>query len=308
MKEYAYGQQPSDIPVKALGLGWLAGVRHLKTSTATSSFWHTHPQIQLLYCIRGEFSYEFRSCPPVVLTAGHLIVIPAGMEHRLNEAIDPAGHRVELLLGTGREKSAFRLFPASLAQTLIAELSERICTPVACTRALADLFLELDGLAARGGPHAAEDLALARTLAALILQRCTAQPAHAAQPRGGTRLMDEAVAWLQAHFAEDIRMERLVAYMGYSRSRLFELFKAQTGLSPADWLARYRIKEARRLLKASAAPVAKIARACGYASPQYFNAAFRRATGLTPSQWRAAPAETAATDGLRRTDRGASRS
>ena len=44
MKEYAYGQQPSDIPVKALGLGWLAGVRHLKTSTATSSFWHTHPQ------------------------------------------------------------------------------------------------------------------------------------------------------------------------------------------------------------------------------------------------------------------------
>lgn len=286
MKEYAYGQQPSDLAAKALGLGWVAGVRHLKTSTATSSFWHVHPQIQLLYCFRGEFSYEFRSCPPVVLTAGHLIVIPARMEHRLNEAIDPAGHRVEILVGTGREKAAYRLFPAATAQALIAELSERICTPVPCARVLSDLFRELDELAARGGVRSAQDLALARTLCTLILQRCTRQPTHAAPLRTGTRLMDEAVAWLKSHYAEDIRMERLVSYMGYSRSRLFDLFKAATGLSPADWLARYRIKQARRMLKASDAPVAKIARACGFSSPQYFNAAFRRATGATPSQWR----------------------
>lgn len=290
MKEYAYGQQPSDLPVKTLGLGWLAGVRHLKTSTATSSFWHTHREIQLLYCIRGEFSYEFRSCPPVVLTAGHLIVIPAGMEHRLNEAIDPAGHRVELLIGTGGEKATFRLFSTAVARSLVAALSERICTPVACSRELTGLFLELDGLASRTTGLSAEEIALARTLSCLILQRCTVQHRNAAAPRTDTRLMDEAVTWLKNHYAEDIRMERLVAYMGYSRSRLFELFKADTGLTPADWLARYRIKTARRMLKASDAPIAKIARACGFSSPQYFNAAFRKATGLSPSEWRATPA------------------
>lgn len=286
MKEYAYGQQPSDIPVKSLGLGWLAGIRHLKTSTATSSYWHTHPQIQLLYCIRGEFSYEFRSCPPVVLTAGHLIVIPAHMEHRLNEAIDPAGHRVELLIGSGGEKAVFKLCSPHVAKTMIAALSERICTPLPSTRALTELFLELDEFAARGRPLSSEELTLARTLCYHILLHCAIHPRAAAPVKTDARLMDEAIAWLKAHYAEDIRMDRLVDYMGYSRSRLFELFKAETGLSPADWLARYRIKTARHLLKSSDASIARIARACGFASPQYFNAAFRKATGLSPSQWR----------------------
>lgn len=289
MKEYAYGQQPSDISVKALGLGWLAGIRHLKTSTAKSSFWHAHPQAQLLYCIRGEFSYEFRSCPSVVLTAGHLIVIPAHMEHRLNEAIDPAGHRVELLIGSGEEKSSFRLFPTSVARTLVAALSDHICTPVVCSRELTGLFLELDGLASRKEELSPAEIALARTLCCLILQRYSAnqrKTTATSTAKSDARLMDEAIAWLKSHYAENIRMERLVAYMGYSRSRLFELFKAETGLSPADWLARYRIKTARRMLKSSDAPIAKIARACGFSSPQYFNAAFRKATGVSPTQWR----------------------
>lgn len=286
MNEHAYGQQPSDISPSRLGLGWLAGIRHLQSSAATSSYWHTHPQIQLLYCFRGEFGYEFRRCPPVVLTAGHLIVTPANMEHRLREAINPAGHRVELLIGTGREKAGFRLCPPKVAQALIAALAGRICTPIPCTRTLAGLFHELDGLAARGQSLDPEGLVLARTLGHLILLHGARHPRTGTTVRAGTRVMDEAIAWLKAHYAEDVRMDRLVDYMGYSRSRLFELFKAKTGLSPADWLARYRIRTARRLLRASGAPVARIARTCGFSSPQYFNAAFRKATGLTPSQWR----------------------
>ena len=77
-----------------------------------------------------------------------------------------------------------------------------------------------------------------------------------------------------------------MSYMGYSRSRLFELFKHETGLTPADWLSRYRIKWARKLLRSTSLPIAEIARACGYASAQYFNAAFKKQTGSTPSEWR----------------------
>ena len=99
--------------------------------------------------------------------------------------------------------------------------------------------------------------------------------------------MDEAVAWLEHHFAENVRMDRLVAYMGYSRSRLFDLFRKHTGLSPADYLARYRIRTARKMLETTDRKVSDVARACGFSTPQYFNAAFRRLTGLAPSEWRA---------------------
>ena len=294
MAKYAYGQQPSDLRDGELGLGWLAGVRHLKSLSATGSFWHTHEQIQLLYCIRGEFSYEFRNHAPVVLTAGHFIAIPAHMAHRHLQAIDPAGHRVEMLIRTRLSgKSAFGVFPPAQVARLVAGLARRACTPVPCSRELSALFLELDELAARGGKHrhTPDELALARTLSCLILQRCT--PSSRVQPEppessNGTRLMNEAVDWLKAHAAERVRLNRLVSYMGYSRSRLFELFRRHTGLTPADWLMRYRIKAARRRLETTRDPVAQVAADCGFSSAQYFNDVFRRQTGVTPSAWRKA--------------------
>ena len=293
MAKYAYGQQPSDLRDGELGLGWLAGVRHLKSLSATGSFWHTHEQIQLLYCIRGEFSYEFRSHAPVVLTAGHFIAIPAHMAHRHLQAIDPAGHRVEMLIRTHLPgKGAFGLFPPTLVARLVAGLSRRACAPVSCSRELSALFLELDELAARGGKsrRSADELALARTLSCLILQRCTpssrVQPEPPPEPSGGNRLMNEAVGWLKAHAAERVRLNRLVSYMGYSRSRFFELFRRHTGLTPADWLVRYRIKAARKRLETTNDPVAQVAADCGFSSAQYFNDVFRRQTGATPSAWR----------------------
>lgn len=291
MAKYAYGQQPSDLRDGELGLGWLAGVRHLKSLSATGSFWHTHEQIQLLYCIRGEFGYEFRDHPPVVLTAGHFIVIPPQMEHRHLQAIDPAGHRVEMLISTRvPRKTAFGLFSPTQGAQFISGLSQRTCTPVPCSHELSSLFLELDELAARES-HSANDLALARTLSCLILQRCSRPSRVSQEPQGGqgeTRLMDEAVDWLKAHYAERVRLNRLVSYMGYSRSRLFELFRRHTGLTPADWLMRYRIKAARKRLETTKDPVAQVAADCGFSSAQYFNDVFRRQTGTTPSAWRRA--------------------
>ena len=291
MAKYAYGQQPSDLRDEALGLGWLAGIRHLKSLSATGSFWHVHEQIQLLYCIRGEFGYEFRDHPPVVLTAGHFIVIPPRMEHRHLQAIDPAGHRVEMLIRTRiPRKTAFGLFSTTLGAQLISGLTQRTCTPVPCSHKLSSLFLELDELAARES-HSPDDLALARTLSCLILQRCSRPSRIPQEPQEAlseTRLMDEAVEWLRAHYAERVRMNRLVSYMGYSRSRLFELFKRHTGLTPADWLARHRVKMTRKLLETTSDPISKIAADCGCASSQYFNDVFRKQTGSTPSAWRKA--------------------
>ena len=291
MARYAYGQQPADLRDSDLGLGWIAGVKHLKSLSATGSFWHVHEQIQLLYCIRGEFGYEFRNRPPVVLTAGHFIVIPPKTEHRHLQAIDPAGHRVEMLIRPRPPRqSPFGLFSPALGARLVAGLAKDVCIPISCPRELSALFNELDAFAAgKSRARSPEDLALARTLAVLILQRCVHSDRTSREPSAPsneTRLMDEALDWLKTHYAERIRMNRLVSYMGYSRSRLFELFKRHTGLTPADWLARYRIKIARKKLETSSVSIARIAADCGFSSAQYFNDVFRKQTGSTPSAWR----------------------
>ena len=147
--------------------------------------------------------------------------------------------------------------------------------------------------AAAGGRPRADDLALARTLACLILQRYVAQLRAAPESVGHAGKTDamivaEAVQWLERHFAEKIDVSQLVAYIGYSRSRLFEIFKKHAGLSPGDWLMRYRIKRAREMLATDEPAISDISAACGFSSPQYFNYVFKKQTGATPSEWRAA--------------------
>ena len=283
-----YGQQPSDLDERHLKLGWVKGVRHLKSLSAAGSFWHTHDAVQLLYCIKGEFGYEFEDRASVILPAGRFIVIPAGLPHRHVQAIDPAGHRIEILLAHPRtRRGAFVGFTPRDYRDLLAQLLTRRCRPLPVTRELAALFIELDGLAERGARAlSATELALARALATMILLR-TADPRRVPSAKAPTRLMEEAVSWLKAHYAERVRIERLVAYMGYSKSRFFTLFKEHTGLTPSDWLGRYRIRQAQRRLQATDLDIARVAKESGFASPQYFIACFRRHTGTTPSQWRA---------------------
>jgi len=74
--------------------------------------------------------------------------------------------------------------------------------------------------------------------------------------------------------------------MGYGASRLCQLFKARTGLAPLEWLIRYRIEQAGKLLKDSGFPVAEIARRVGFDDPSFFARVFRKRTGLSPSSYR----------------------
>ena len=291
MRTYAYGQTPPDIGERDFSTPWLVGVRHLKAPAAGESFWHAHDEAQIMYCFKGEYGYEFEGRPPAVLAAGHFISIPAGVRHRHVQAIDPAGHRIELLVRERGGKGRFALFPPSVAASLVASLLAAACRPHRASRDLARVFLRLDAFAARGARDLSPaELALARALASLALLACAGADAGedfaADGAKADARLMDEAVTWLERHFAENVRMDRLVAYMGYSRSRLFDLFRKHTGLTPADYLARFRVRAARELLETTDRKVADIARACGFASPQYFNAAFRRQTGVTPTAWR----------------------
>lgn len=73
---------------------------------------------------------------------------------------------------------------------------------------------------------------------------------------------------------------------GTSRSVLHERFKAELGDSPAAWLRRRRLGQAKDLLWRTDLAVTAIAQRCDYATSQRFSTAFREATGLTPLAWR----------------------
>lgn len=64
--------------------------------------------------------------------------------------------------------------------------------------------------------------------------------------------------------------------------------RAASGLSALDLLQDRLLREARRLLAYTVAPVAEVARDLGFNEPSYFSRYFARRAGQAPQDYRAA--------------------
>lgn len=80
----------------------------------------------------------------------------------------------------------------------------------------------------------------------------------------------------------------LGASVGMSRSGFFERFRDAVGETPGQYLTRWRIHVATRLLREGEASVGSIARQVGYATEASFSNAFTRVMGIRPGAYRRA--------------------
>ncbi|MEO9227988.1 MAG: AraC family transcriptional regulator [Devosia sp.] len=97
-----------------------------------------------------------------------------------------------------------------------------------------------------------------------------------------------AEAYVEQHLAADLSVDRLARVAGLSRAHFVRLFGASVGRAPSAYVWRRRIEQAERLLLATDATIEAIARNCGFADGNYFAKAFRRANGITPTEFRSA--------------------
>ncbi|MBI3898319.1 MAG: AraC family transcriptional regulator [Gammaproteobacteria bacterium] len=81
-------------------------------------------------------------------------------------------------------------------------------------------------------------------------------------------------------------MESLAAAVGMSRSAFALRFKQWVGEAPIEYLTRWRMYKAGRLLHESDMKLARVANAVGYDSEGAFNKAFKRVLGVTPGEYR----------------------
>lgn len=94
------------------------------------------------------------------------------------------------------------------------------------------------------------------------------------------------LAYIADHYAGPLTLPELAMVAGVSPTHLCHLFSDAVGLSPLQYLQRFRMRRARHLLETTELVVADIGRRVGFADPAYFSRAFRRLVGTTPSQYR----------------------
>ena len=270
---------------KRLGLGWLDRLEALGITKASAVPRHTHESIEVLCCLKGVIGYTFDRWPDVTMTSGCFLVVPEDAGHRITSGLESPSLRMSFFLRPALAKDGrFNLFTAADFRELRANLLKKRFTPQSIPNEVRGVLARLADLIQTANPSS-DEITEARVLSTFAFH-ALASGRRAPVPKAETRLMDEAVKWLEAHYAEKVTLAQLVAYMGYSRSRFFNLFREHTGLSPLDWLNRHRIHRAQELLATSDAPVSDVARQVGFTDLPFFFRLFRRHVGCSPAACR----------------------
>ena len=91
---------------------------------------------------------------------------------------------------------------------------------------------------------------------------------------------------VQEHYTQ----QRLISFYAdklcITPKYLSKLVKENTGLAASDWIERHVILEARAMLQSSEMTIQQIASALNFPNQSFFGKYFKRATGLSPKQYR----------------------
>ncbi|RMO72467.1 Helix-turn-helix, AraC type:AraC-type transcriptional regulator [Pseudomonas syringae pv. primulae] len=98
-----------------------------------------------------------------------------------------------------------------------------------------------------------------------------------------TQRVTRAVNWLNAHYAEPLRIDELARVANLGNSTLHHRFKALTAMSPLQYQKQLRLQEARRLMINEGLDVSSACYRVGYESPSQFSREYSRQFGCPPS-------------------------
>lgn len=135
------------------------------------------------------------------------------------------------------------------------------------------------------------DPALAQNTARMMLidpDRTSQAPfiSHALAERPRHSLSEKAEHFLQRELHRELSITELARHCGTSERSLLRHFRQHYGATPMAHLQRLRVERAKALLETTLLSFEEIVERCGYSDPSSFRKLFKRATSLTPADYR----------------------
>lgn len=101
-----------------------------------------------------------------------------------------------------------------------------------------------------------------------------------------SEIIDELIRYINSNFGSNITLDYLAAYVHLSPAYLSRYFKKRTGKRLSDFITETRIEKAKYRLRTCDWTVHDISEYCGYRSIANFHKAFKKAVGMTASEYR----------------------
>lgn len=248
---------------------------------------HTHNCMEIGLCLSGAgtIAVGARAWP---FSAGTVAVAPKDVRHDQQNAGDPMTRWQYVLVNT---------------EVLLME------TPPRRREDVASLLSRIPGGVFLGPEPVAEDIraiiaAMFRAyrerktldsmemdaLTRLLLSRLSWMPEadlialpEAAPPR---RAVEPALRYVSENYVLDVRVGEMAAACAMSESYFRKLFGRVMGMTPVEYLNRYRVYRSIYLLYATDETVLNVAGLSGFSSIASYNRNFMKYVGVSPVQWR----------------------
>ncbi|WP_053374563.1 AraC family transcriptional regulator [Paenibacillus sp. FJAT-27812] len=247
---------------------------------------HYHDYYEIYYMLAGQRIYFIRDRSYSV-EQGDLVFIQKHELHKTMQSGDAsherlivhfddatirslAGKHAELLLTPFRQASHIIRLPRQ----------EQLAADQLMRRLLAEIEQRPEGFELFP-PHAVTELLLT---AARYLQKHEPAPLHHATPMHAK--ISEVIRYINAHFAEPLRLGVLADQFFISSYYLSRMFKEMTGFTFSDYVILTRIKEAQRLLRETEISITDIAAAVGFDNFSHFGKTFKKIIRVSPREYR----------------------
>jgi AraC family transcriptional regulator len=131
------------------------------------------------------------------------------------------------------------------------------------------------------------------TASILVIEALALEIAVEISRQGQTLSSDPAPLWMKqamelihARFAESLSLQTIAQSVGIHPVHLARVFRRQHHLTVGEYLRRLRVEFASQQMINSNSPLVEIGLAAGFSDQSQFSNTFKRATGLTPAQFR----------------------
>lgn len=105
------------------------------------------------------------------------------------------------------------------------------------------------------------------------------------QSSGKYPYITKAISYISNHFSEDITMATVANYVSMNYTWFSEKFKEQLGVNFNDYLKKFRMEQAKKLLEKGIYKVYEVASKCGFKDVKHFMKSFREMNGMSAGEW-----------------------
>lgn len=245
---------------------------------------HSHSAIEIILPDRGVSVYHVQD-EVYRVQPGEILVVPSGVQHALTEPPETLRY---LLLFEPNPFMGLRDMP---------DLSLMMQRPIylhdgsETHRQARDLLRQVvECYFAREPMWNTQCYSYLLQLYALLgrsFLRATAPQHEVVRRNIDPAIMNSALTYINEHYMDDISLENVAVFAGFSKYYFSRMFKQFSGLPFSEYLIRKRLNVASDLLVRTNQSIREVALASGFGSMATFNRTFREHKNCTPSQFRA---------------------